>query len=250
MDLLVYKKTFLYNFFIKNLSLGDFCFSYYSVKLNNIDFKDATFRFACGGAYGNYLYSLIKEQKKEFFFLDIGANIGIYSLIAKNNQNCKKIIAIEPAKLIYKKLKKNLSSKNCVVYNLAITNFNGYADLSIKKNHSGVSKLINRKDKKKYNSQKVITKNYKFFDMIYKKFKPYNLIVKIDVEGHQLNVIKEIKKSKIYNNISTLYIENENNYKSKIKLKKMLPSFKFIKLDKIINLQNKNINMVFVKKIS
>jgi FkbM family methyltransferase len=247
-DLVVYKKTFLYNFFIKNLSLGDFCFSYYSVKLNNVDFKDATFRFSCGGAYGNYLNSLIKEHKEDFFFLDVGANIGIFSLIANNNKNCKKIIAIEPSRLIYKKLKKNLSSGNCALYNLAITNFNGFADLSINKNHSGISKLINKKDKKRYKSQKVITKNYKFFDMIYKKFKPYNLIVKIDVEGHQLSVIKEIKKSKIYNDISIMYIENENNYDARIKLQKMLPKFKLIKLDKIINFKDSNINMVFKKK--
>ena len=132
---------------------------------------------------------------------------------------------------------------------MAISNFNGVADLSINTNHSGVSKLISKKDKKKYKTQKVITKNYKFFDMIDRKFKPYNLIVKIDVEGHQLNVIKEIKKSKIYKNISVLYIENENNYKSKIKLKKMIPGFKLIKLDQIINLKNKSVNMVFVKKI-
>jgi FkbM family methyltransferase len=247
-DAIVYKKTFLYNFFIKNLSLGDFCYSYYSVKLNHVDFRDATFRFACGGAYGNYLNTLIKKYEKEFFFLDIGANIGIFSLIAKNNKYCKKIIAIEPSKLIYKKLKKNLSSKKCVLYNLAISNFNGVADLSINTNHSGISKLISKKDKKKYKSQKVITKNYKFFDMIYKKLKPYNLIVKIDVEGHQLSVIKEIKKSKIYNDISLMYIENENNYEAKIKLQKMLPKFKLIKIDKIINFKDSNINMVFEKK--
>ena len=166
-DLIIYKKNFFYNFFIKNLSLGDFCFSYYSVKLNNVDFNDATFRFACGGAYGNYLNSLIKEYKKEFFFLDIGANIGIFSLIAKNNDNCKKIIAIEPSRLIFKKLKKNLPSNKCALYNLAISNFNGIADLSINKNHSGSSKLIKKKIKK-YKSQKVIIKNYKFFDMINK----------------------------------------------------------------------------------
>ena len=131
---------------------------------------------------------------------------------------------------------------------MAITNFNGFSDLSINENHSGVSKLINKINKKNIKSQKVITKNYKFFDMIDKKFKPYNLIVKIDVEGHQLNVIKEIKKSKIYKNISILYIENENNYKSKIKLKKMIPGFKLIKLDQIISFKNKSINMVFARK--
>ena len=84
--------------------------------------------------------------------------------------------------------------------------------------------------------------------MIEKKFKPYNLLVKIDVEGHQLNVIKEIKKSKLYKKISFLYIENENNNKSKTKLKKMLPNFKLIKLDQLISFKHKNINMVFARK--
>ena len=139
-------------------------------------------------------------------------------------------------------------TNKCALYNVAISNFNGFADLSINKNHSGISKLINKKDKKNTKSQKVITKNYKFFDMIEKKFKPYNLLVKIDVEGHQLNVIKEIKKSKLYKKISFLYIENENNNKSKTKLKKMLPNFKLIKLDQLISFKHKNINMVFARK--
>ena len=68
------------------------------------------------------------------------------------------------------------------------------------------------------------------------------------LEGHQLKVIKEIKKSKLYKNISVLYIENENNYKSKTKLKKMLPDFKLIKLDQLISFKDKNINMVFARK--
>ena len=52
----------------------------------------------------------------------------------------------------------------------------------------------------------------------------------------------------IYNDISTMYIENENNYEAKLKLQKMLPKFKLIKIDKIINFKDSNINMVFEKK--
>ena len=51
---------------------------------------------------------------------------------------------------------------NCALYNVAITNFNGFADLSINNNHSGVSKLINKKDKKNTKSQKVLQKIINF----------------------------------------------------------------------------------------
>ena len=33
--------------------------------LKHVDFRDVTFRFACGGAYGNYLNSLIKKYEKD-----------------------------------------------------------------------------------------------------------------------------------------------------------------------------------------
>ena len=88
-------------------------------------------------------------------------------MIAKTNKNCRKIFAIEPSKLIFKRLKKNLSFKNCITYNLAISKFNGFSDLTLNKDHSGVSRLIKKKEKTNYISEKVVTKNYKFFNMIY-----------------------------------------------------------------------------------
>ena len=120
-DLIIYKKIFVYNFFIKNLSLGDTCFSYYSVKLNDVDFNDATFRFACGGAYGNYFSSLIKKYNKKFFFLDIGANIGRYSILLAEETNSD-IVAFEPLEEAYKILQKNSSrfSDRMKVFNIAL----------------------------------------------------------------------------------------------------------------------------------
>jgi hypothetical protein len=43
-------------------------------------------------------------------------------------------------------------------------------------------------------------------------------------------------------------VENENNYTDKKKLQNKLPKFKLIKLDKIINFKDSNINMVLKKK--
>jgi hypothetical protein len=45
-----------------------------------------------------------------------------------------------------------------------------------------------------------------------------------------------------------MFVENENNYNDKKKLQNMLPKSKLIKLDKIINFKDSNINMVLKKK--
>ena len=63
---------------------------------------------------------------------------------------------------------------------------------------------------------------------------------------NSLNLVEDITNTQ--NNESNIYIENENNYDARIKLQKMLPKFKLIKLDKIINFKDSNINMVFKKK--
>ncbi len=250
-DLFVYKKVFIYNFFTKIFYLGDFCFSYYSVKLNNVNFNDATFRFACGGAYGKYFYNYLKNYNKRFQFIDIGSNIGIFSLIAKKNLNCVKTFSIEPAKVTYLDLKKNIKSKNNKVYNIAISHFNGYGFLTFDKKHTGVAKIIEQEKISNYKKkEKIIIKNYKIFNKFYNKDKNRNYIVKIDVEGHQIKVIKEIKKSKIYKYISTIYVETEKNHKSINKLKNILSNFVCKNKDDVIfnKIQNKNLNLMFVKK--
>ena len=250
-DLFIYKKVFIYNFFTKILYLGNFCFSYYSVKLNNVNFNDATFRFACGGAYGKYLYRYLKNYNKKFEFIDIGSNIGIFSLIAKTNTNCVKTFSIEPAKFSYFDLKKNIKSKNNMVYNVAISDFNGFGYLTFDKRHTGVAKIIEQKKIKYYKKkEKIVIRNYKLFNKFHAKNRVRNYIVKVDVEGHQIKVIKEIKKSKIYKYINAIYVETEKNYKSINKLKYILSDFICKKKDHVVfnKIKAKNLNLMFIKK--
>jgi hypothetical protein len=65
-SLILYKKNSLYNYFIKNLHIGSYCYSYYGVKLFNVDFKDITFKYSCGGAYGMYLSNFLTKYNNSF----------------------------------------------------------------------------------------------------------------------------------------------------------------------------------------
>ena len=53
-----------------------------------------------------------KFFNKPFIFLDIGSNLGIYSLtITKIFKNCNKVLAFEPILETYKKFKLNIKKK-------------------------------------------------------------------------------------------------------------------------------------------
>ena len=101
-----FKKVYIFNTLTKFFYVGNFCYSFYNVKLFNPNFKDPTFRYCNGGAYGNFYSKYLTNQNFFFHFIDVGANIGIYSLIASKNNNCIKIDAFEPNPIIYKNLKK------------------------------------------------------------------------------------------------------------------------------------------------
>ena len=49
------------------------------------NYRDVTFRLCILGCYGNFYCNRLKNIDEEFIFLDIGANQGIYSLIASQN---------------------------------------------------------------------------------------------------------------------------------------------------------------------
>ena len=250
-NVIQFKKVFIFNYLTKLFCLGDFCYSYYSVRLYNPNFKDSTFRFSCGGAYGKFYYNYLLNYNQKFKFIDVGANIGIYSLIAKKNKLCKKTISIEPVKSTFKSLKKNIVSKNNFVYNFAISNFNGYSFIFYDKIHSGAAKIFKSKNNFTVEvKEKIKVKNFRFFDKIFEKEKIKNYLVKIDVEGSQLIVVKELKKSKIYKYINSIYVETENNKKSINKLKNILYGFQCENIANVLlNKHKKNVNLMFVRKV-
>ena len=187
--------------------------SYYGVKLNT-NFDDATFKFYMTGAYGDNYWKHITDKIQPFIFIDIGANQGLYTLCAAMNKNCISCYSFEPVERTFDLLKKNIITNDlsykCHLINKAISNKSGSHDISIKANHSGVASMLtknNANNKDNYNIETIKTISHIELDNLVSNKDKVGLIVKIDVEGFEMNVIKELLKTQLAKDISEIYFE-------------------------------------------
>lgn len=120
-------------------------------------------------------------------FMDIGANIGIYSLIASYRSRAK-VVSIEPHPFTYKLLVENISlnSLNGRIKPYQIAFSNSIAQVYFTDNPgSSVNKIVNE-DTKNPNKIKISTTTG---DAFCKQNLIIPDVIKIDVEGHENSVI-------------------------------------------------------------
>ena len=161
-----------------------------------------------------FLISEIKRKKLNYF-LDVGANCGYYSLkIAQKISNIN-IFSFEPNPEAYHKFSKSLLknfefSDNIKLENFGLSNENkklkmqsmikfGYAQ-------TGGSAVNEKTISEKHHE---FLANFKIGDE-YLNLSNKNLAIKIDVEGHELNVLYGLKKT-LDSNKCILQIEIFNN---------------------------------------
>ena len=163
------------------------------------------------------IISNFKNSKRDA--VDVGVYRGIYSY--KLSQEFKHVYSFEPNPLIYPYLKKNLTKiiKNMSLENLAISDNNGEINLKIpsrrksifKTNYEELYKLgcatIHKQNKiQDYDTFKV--KKIKLDDILKNKDISF---IKIDVEGHEKEVING-SKNIIINNRPALLVEIEERH--------------------------------------
>ena len=202
--------------------------------------------FTQNGYYFNFpnngLGTLIKLVDNRVF-IDIGANVGVFSLMA--SQIFNDVYSFEPMRENYELLENNLKLNkisNVHAYNYALGKNEGHGELIINPlNNGGTSvKLLDKKEK---NSLKIVT-----LDKL--DFKRVDLI-KIDVEGSELEVLNGLKKTKDNCN-PTFFIEISSSIENVRKILATLgkdyhayypPNNKFIGNDMIF-VHKKNIDLV------
>ena len=122
--------------------------------------------------------------KKNDIAVDIGANVGYYTLLmAKNEAN---VFSYEPEPQNFELLKKNVRlndlSTNVKLYNKAVSNFNGNSKLALAEHTTGQHKLGTNRFGNETINVEVIKLELDKIDF-----------AKIDVEGDELHVLQGMK---------------------------------------------------------
>ena len=150
--------------------------------------------------------------------IDIGVYRGVYSL--KLSQNFKQIYAFEPNPLLFPYLKKNLKKiiENIDLYNLALSDETGTTELKLPLRSESIFRdnieelyqlgAASIHPNNEFKSLKKVTVKTEKLDNIYINDIGF---IKIDVEGHELEVINGAKET-ISKNKPVLLIEIEKRH--------------------------------------
>jgi FkbM family methyltransferase len=132
------------------------------------------------------------------FFVDIGANVGLFSLYASRRVGpTGSVIAFEPSKLTYERLVENLELNgitNVRPYKLGLSDKDEMLELNISSNgHEAWNTFVPTRDNKFSLKEKVQVQAFDHF--LREKSIDVNRIslVKLDVEGFEINVLKGSK---------------------------------------------------------
>ena len=205
--------------------------------INNAFLKDGTtmiidlrsfelFSFYLGNYDKKYITDLKKLIKKNSLFIDVGANIGLYSIaLAKHiikNQLRSKVYAFEPLDSNFKRLKKNISLNNlekyCIPFQIGLSDKKGKAQLTLREDFKAGSLTGNaairtsNKFDRGFASETIDLDTLDNFcenlDLNKKSF-----LIKIDIEGHEDFFLRGAKKF-ISENKPTIFMEVNKPYYS------------------------------------
>ncbi len=208
----------------------------FHIRKNTIDFKLAN---------SAYELSVLEKFKTLLpicnLFIDVGANIGTYSMIAAGLKvNC---IAFEPILSNFKSLEKNIELNNykdfIQAFMFGLSDKNEVAKFNFDPLKPGASSIHPHK-----RMGEVIQVQLEKFDNL--KLAAVdaieNILIKIDIEGMELNAIRGMKNTLRENKNIYLIIETKHSGEQNIKkLLKEFGNFKFENIDEF--------NMLAVKTI-
>jgi len=131
-------------------------------------------------------------------FIDIGANIGFFSLIAADMvENNGVVISFEPTETTYNKLRENVvlnNFENTQCFNLALSDFDGTSTFNVSLDgHDAFNSFSLPHHGEHYIEQEIEVKK---LDNYYSLIQPYKnkILIKVDVEGWEYSVIKGAEK--------------------------------------------------------
>lgn len=179
--------------------------SNYGVWLNKRE-GDITYERCLRADYINGLEAILRGIRSETTFIDIGANIGVFSLIAEKNPKITSILAFEPSHESYSFMKLNIignSATKVTAFPYAIGPKSGSMPLSIHNGHSGRSRVGEAATGKVEMIQ--MMNSDKLESVLSDIRNP--VFLKIDVEGYEIEVIKTLMKTSKFSYVRKIHLE-------------------------------------------
>ena len=197
------------------------------------NWQDTTFRYCIFGTYGSDLSDLLLGQREEFVFVDIGANQGLYSLIAAQNPKCRQITDFEPVPATHARLAANAGlnggAELTVLHQLAIADSVGEVEISVAEGHTGTATLAGREGQGG-GGVVIHTIDAPLVDPLLAGELP--MFVKIDVEGLEAVVIAELAKTKAVARVEAIFYEVDDRWASAREIETLLRAAGFTRFAK------------------
>ena len=198
------------------------------------NFGDKTFRYCLYGTYGKYFSDYLDAIGRDFTFIDIGANQGLYTLVAARNPHCRKLIAIEPVKRTFELMAANVAlngaSERAGLVNAALSDRSGSAEIAVKPRHSGVASLSRSPAGDAGASETIRLIDIGELDALIPPDR--EIVIKIDVEGHEGVVIAQLLKSAHLARVSAIFHEMDERWADAGRIRQMLESAGFSRFTK------------------
>ena len=143
-----------------------------------------------------FLLKKLNHSNNLSCIFDVGANIGTYSLLARNINQKSLIFAFEPVPETFIELQKKVSNKNIKTFNFALGSDTGEVKMLVSKDSKLSTLVLDNnylldKDDSKYVTVKIIT-GYEFLKNNYDLGRIS--LLKIDTEGYESEVLKGFRQ--------------------------------------------------------
>ena len=185
----------------------------------------------------------IKSFQENGVFLDVGANIGLFSILASQIHPDLKVISFEPHIPCFETLFQNIKinkSENVLPINIALSNKNELNTFNYMKTQSGTAKSVFGKSidyqGNEFNPQLSLPalslKGDTFFEIYNLEIPNY---IKIDVDGIEMDVLQGMTNILKSSNLKSIMVE-ANSERMEQELHLFMLKYGF----KIFQIQNKN----------
>lgn len=180
---------------------------------------DFTNRAAIFGLYGDEIAQWVRTLRPGDVFIDVGANTGVFSLLASTTMGRGTVFAFEPNPRLFRDLCFNVEVNGCAgifPFNIALSDRTGTFGLVHNAGHTGGAALHDLKgvspEARRPDESIVLAVAPKEIGAMLQAAEGRRVCVKVDVEGHELNVLRGLAEAGLLARAAWVVVEIDPSY--------------------------------------